>query len=199
MLLAKQAATLDWLSKGRLLLGVGIGWMREEFEFVNAPFESRGGQTVESVELMRALWTGESVDFQGKYWQLSGAAMHPVPVQGSIPIIWGGANEVTLKRVARLGDGWHPLGLGLEELESSLKRLTVLCGEHGRDPRSLTIIAGGLGRGMPLTRENLAAMEGLGVNHLLTGGRMQSADLSDYLEEMERIAEVCELKARLRT
>lgn len=189
---AKQAATLDWLSGGRLLLGVGIGWMREEFELLGAPFEDRGARAVEGVRLMRAMWSGSATSFEGRYWRLEDATMQPCPPGSAIPILWGGSNERTLRRVARLGDGWHPLGLDLQELQSALAVLARLCSETGRDPSSLQVVVSS-GPGIPLERPTLERLEGMGVSHLIAGLQSLSGDPARARRDLEATAQLCGL------
>lgn len=194
--LAHQAATLDWLTGGRLLLGIGIGWMREEFEFLHADFEKRGSRAVETVEVMRQLWKGGPVDVSSENWKLSGAVMSPRPPRGAVPIIWGGKNERTLRRVARLGDGWYPLGLDFRELEAGVNRLAGLCGAEGRDFARLTIVAS-LGRSMPVTPANVRRLRDIGVNHVVAGlTESAGAEPSRQESAWKEIADLCGLEPR---
>ncbi len=108
-LLAKQAAQVDVLSGGRLRLGVGIGWNDVEYEALNENFHDRGKRSEEQVELLRALWTNEIVDFRGRWHSVPGAGINPLPVQRPIPVWFGGGrSDGVLRRIARLGDGWFP-------------------------------------------------------------------------------------------
>ncbi|MXW29873.1 MAG: LLM class F420-dependent oxidoreductase [Chloroflexi bacterium] len=108
-LLAKQAAQVDVLSGGRLRLGVGIGWNDVEYEALNENFHDRGKRSEEQVELLRALWTNEIVDFQGRWHSIPGAGIKPLPVQRPIPTWFGGGrSDGVLRRIARMGDGWFP-------------------------------------------------------------------------------------------
>ena len=108
-LLAKQAAQVDVLSGGRLRLGVGIGWNDVEYEALNENFHDRGKRSEEQVELLRALWTNEIVDFEGRWHSIPGAGIKPLPVQRPIPIWFGGGrSDGVLRRIARMGDGWFP-------------------------------------------------------------------------------------------
>lgn len=108
-LLAKQAAQVDVLSGGRLRLGVGIGWNDVEYEALNENFHDRGKRSEEQVELLRALWTNEIVDFEGRWHSIPGAGIKPLPVQRPIPVWFGGGrSDGVLRRIARMGDGWFP-------------------------------------------------------------------------------------------
>src|SRR5262249_18077029 len=122
VLLAKQLSSLDFLTGGRVILGAGVGWMEEEFRLVGLDFASRGRRAVEMVRLMRELWTGETVDFRGEFYRVSGCRMHPRPAQATIPVVWGGHSDAALRRVARVGDGWHPTQITLDPLAHRITR-----------------------------------------------------------------------------
>ena len=110
---ARALATADYLSGGRVILGAGIGWWREEFEALGVPFEDRAARTVEALRLMREIWTRPRVEFAGRFWQVREAGgVRPQPVQRPhIPIWIGGHSDAALRRVVEIADGWHPLGL----------------------------------------------------------------------------------------
>jgi probable F420-dependent oxidoreductase len=105
-LVAKQAATLDVLSGGRLRLGVGLGWNEVEYTSLNEDFHNRGRRIAEQVQLMRMLWTQPLVDFKGRYHTIPDAGLNPMPVQRPIPVWFGGHSDEQLRRMAKLGDGW---------------------------------------------------------------------------------------------
>src|SRR5262245_619785 len=144
---AKILATLDRLSGGRIILGAGVGWLREEFEAVGAPpFEERGAVTDEYIALMRRTWTTDPVSFQGRYVSVDNVHALPKPAQpGGIPVWIGGHTDGAVRRAARLGDGWHPLimrppGLLLpDEYASRVRQLKAWAKEAGRDPESITL------------------------------------------------------------
>ncbi|MBI1737494.1 MAG: LLM class F420-dependent oxidoreductase [Candidatus Rokubacteria bacterium] len=144
---AKMLATIDVLSGGRVILGAGAGWLAEEFEALAAPpFEHRGPVTDEYLRLMRAAWTTDPVSFEGTYYRIKDVHVRPKPVQrGGIPIWIGGHTDAALRRVARLGDGWHPIGnrppalLLPDEYQAKAARLAALAREAGRDPASITL------------------------------------------------------------
>jgi probable F420-dependent oxidoreductase len=195
VLLAKQVATLDVLSGGRVILGVGAGWMREEFELVGASFADRGRRVVEMVELMRALWTGQTVQWEGRYYRVHGARMHPRPVQDRIPVVWGGHSEAALRRVARSGDGWHPTQIPLDQLRDGVRRLRRLWEEAGRDPVALLVVARP-GTTYPITPQTHAAHLEIGVTHLIADTPLRDPSMAALREEMERVADVCRLALR---
>ncbi len=145
---AKALATIDVLSGGRLTLGVGVGWMREEFEALGAPpFAERGRVTDEYLAAFRELWTAPSPEFSGDHVSFSNIAFEPKPVQRPHPPIWvGGESPPALRRAATTGDGWYPISYRtshpldtLDALKASLARLHALAREAGRDPEDIEV------------------------------------------------------------
>jgi probable F420-dependent oxidoreductase len=195
LLLAKQLASLDYLSGGRVIWGIGAGWMKEEFELIGVDFEQRGPRTVEMIALMRAMWTGETVNFEGKFFQVANCQMHPKPVQPTIPIVWGGHSDVALKRVARLGDGWHPTQITMEQLTAGVAKLGQFCLEAGRDPASVTIIARP-GRFYPINAETQAQHRALGIQQVVIDPPLDFPALEECRKEMERVAQLSGLQPR---
>lgn len=131
-LLAKQAASLDVLSGGRVILGVGAGWVEREFGYLNADFHRRGRVMDEEVRLMKSLWRDDVTDFEGEFFSMKGALSFPKPVRRDIPVWIGGNGAPSLRRAASLGDGWHPVGpdpeefgRGAEKLKESGRALTL--------------------------------------------------------------------------
>ncbi len=147
VLVAKMLATIDRLSGGRVILGAGVGWLREEFEALAAPpFEARGAVTDEYLRLMRAAWTTDPVTFEGRYYSVRAVHALPKPAQRrGIPIWIGGHTDAAVRRAATLGDAWHPIALrppGLLFPDEYAKRATELRGwaqQAGRDPKSVTL------------------------------------------------------------
>jgi len=132
ILVAKQAATLDVFSKGRVILGFGAGWAEKEFQYLNAEFSKRGRVMDESMRLMKLLWKEEVVDFEGEFFRVRGALFRPKPVRGDIPVWVGGNGPAAVRRAVALGDGWHPVGpdvedfrRGAEEIRSSGREITL--------------------------------------------------------------------------
>ncbi|MDR7545295.1 MAG: LLM class F420-dependent oxidoreductase [Armatimonadota bacterium] len=195
VLLAKQVATLDVLSDGRVILGVGAGWLREEFELVGASFADRRRRVVEMVELMRTLWTGQTVHWEGRYYRVCGARMSPRPVQDRIPVVWGGHSEAALRRAARSGDGWHPTQIPLGDLRDGVRRLRDLWQKAGRDPEGLLVVARP-GTTYPITPQTHAEHLEIGVTHLVADTPLRDPGMAALREEMERVAEVCGLRRR---
>ncbi len=132
VLVAKQAATLDILSGGRLRLGLGLGWNEFEYAAMGADMHTRGQRVEEQVRLLRQLWTQESVDYHGRWHNVRNAGSSPLPVQRPIPLWFGGQSEAAIRRVARLGDGWMPLHTSAQEGRPGLELLDRSLAEAGR-------------------------------------------------------------------
>ena len=208
---AKMLATIDVLSGGRVTVGVGVGWMREEFEALGAPdFDRRGAASDEYIRIFKALWTQDPASFHGEFYRFEAIRCLPHPVQKPYPPIWiGGHSKAALRRVARLGDGWHPVGanpaapLRPPELRALLAELHRLTEAEGRDPSSLTIsykapiydagqiVPGGAERrpfsGSPQAiADDIGVFAGLGVSELIFDFRSES--LVESLDRMARFA-----------
>ncbi len=141
VLLAKALATLDAFSNGRVLLGVGVGWAREESEAVGADFATRGRRTDEAIGAMRALWTQETSCHEGQFYSFRDAYCFPKPArQGGVPVLIGGESPAALARVARLGDGWLPYNLPVADARARIATLKEMMKREGRDPTRLRII-----------------------------------------------------------
>jgi probable F420-dependent oxidoreductase len=142
VLTAKIISTIDVLSEGRFTWGIGVGWCREEFEAIGTePFNQRGAVTDETIAVCRELWTNENPSFSGKYAKFSNIFFQPRPVQRRVPIWVGGESGPAMRRTARLGDAWYPIGTNprnrldtLKRLEAGIERLKGLTREAGRDP-----------------------------------------------------------------
>ncbi len=132
-LVAKQAATLDVLSKGRFRLGVGNGWNEVEYTALNEDFHTRGKRMEEQVEVLRLLWTQPLVTFDGRWHHIPDAGINPLPVQRPIPIWFGGSDERVLERIARLGDGWLPNSRTIERAKPMLEKIDQYLEKAGRD------------------------------------------------------------------
>jgi probable F420-dependent oxidoreductase len=138
--LAKYAATLDQISGGRLILGVGVGAMREEFEALGVPFAQRGALTNESMEIMKELWTSSDPHYKSSRWNLTGFKFAPKPMQRpAIPLWVGGSSSGALRRAATLGDGWHPTGLSPEEFRTGCEEVRKLATAARRNPDNLSM------------------------------------------------------------
>ena len=142
VVLAKEVATLDDLSRGRVELGIGVGWLREEFDALGVPWERRGARTDDYVAAMRALWSGDSVTHDGTFSSFSGVSSNPKPVDGRVPIVIGGHSDAAARRAGRIGDGFFPAGGDIAELVDIVRQTAV---DHGRDPLAIEVTAPGEG------------------------------------------------------
>jgi len=150
--LAKAAATLDVLSRGRLVLGVGVGALEQEMQAMGTPFKERGAFTDEAIAVMRVLWTQAHPTFDGRYSRFAGMPFSPKPVQTpSIPIVIGGISRAAIRRAARVGDGWQPLGFAPAALEPAIATLRDQARACGRDPSRIPV-AISMSLGVPTPR-----------------------------------------------
>ncbi|MEX0786139.1 MAG: LLM class F420-dependent oxidoreductase, partial [Dehalococcoidia bacterium] len=130
---AKEAATVDWLSNGRLDLGIGVGWLREEFEALHVPFERRGERCDAYIEVMRALWCDEVSQYESEFYSLPPTRQYPKPVQQPhVPVHIGGHSNAALRRVAEHGQGWYAFNQSPEEMRERLAKLDQLLEARGR-------------------------------------------------------------------
>jgi probable F420-dependent oxidoreductase len=150
VLVAKQAAEVDLLTRGRFRLGVGLGWNPVEYEALNKRFEDRGRRMDEQIELMRRLWTEPVVTHAGKHERVTGAGIAPLPVQRPIPVWFGAMSPPAYRRAGRLGDGWFPQVPPGPKLEEARAIVEAAAREAGRDPKALGMDGHvNLGRGGP--------------------------------------------------
>lgn len=200
-LVAKQAAEVDVLSRGRLILGVGIGWNEIEYEALGMNFKSRGKRIEEQIAVLRALWTREVVDFKGRWHRIDRAGINPLPVQRPIPVWMGGGwdrqkrvvIEVALRRIAKLADGWFTHLPPNEDGRVGMDAFRRLVEEQGRDPATVPVE----GR-LPAARSDPEAwkrgieafrnmgMTGIELNTMSAGYR----DLAEHLDALRRFREL---------
>ena len=158
LLFAKQAASLDRLSDGRLMLGLGIGWLQEEFVAMGVPFEKRGARFDDYVQAMRKVWSGEVVEHSSEFLNWTNFKSYPIPVQSPLPIIMGGNKGKIFERIARDGQGWFVPGTDIEEIKGLLAQLKKTCEEVGRDYSEVEITVMWTGQGGKAALEELAAI-----------------------------------------
>ncbi len=180
LVLAKEAASLDRLSGGRLELGIGVGWVREEADAVGVAFEDRGRRADEYIEAMRTLWREPVASFDGKHVRFDRVVCEPRPLQpDGVPIVVGGHSAAAARRAGRYGDGFYPLGVAPEKLT----RLRALVAEtavaHGRDPDRIELSL--LGTADPASAESLLA---LGASRMVIAAR--DGDLARLRSSLER-------------
>jgi probable F420-dependent oxidoreductase len=167
VLLAKQAATLDVLSAGRLTLGVGIGWSAEEFAALGVPFARRGERTAEYVAAMRTLWSDDIASFSGEFTRFEAVRVNPKPVRSRrIPVVAGGNSDAALRRVAAFADGWYGFNLPADTVAERVRTLDEYCRTRGRRLSELTV-AVSLTDGSPAMLPELARA---GVTELVIVG-----------------------------
>ncbi len=210
MLVAKMVATLDVLSRGRVILAVGVGWMEEEFRALNlSTFQDRGAVTDEYIQILRALWTAEWPTYRGRFFSFEEVRFYPKPLQKPHPPIWiGGHTKAAIRRAARMGDGWQPIGLrppaGLypEEYAKAAADLRSQAKAAGREPQAITLSfrapirftdGGAPGGRTPFAGspqqivEDIRAYQRLGVRHLIFDFAGTSADA--IVEQLHRFSE----------
>ena len=202
---AKMVTTLDVLSGGRVVFGGGLGWMREEFEAMGADFAERGRVTDEHLEMFKALCTQETASYSGRHFGISGKTFYPKPVQRPHPPIWiGGSSRAAMRRAARLGDVWFPIGVAPDDLAARLPALRRMCEDNGRPPGSVGVAMGlsleldrprteGAGVRAPLSgssteiRDDLRRYRDAGVDHAVFS--IPSRDWSHTEDSIRRLAE----------
>ena len=136
---AKQLATLDVLSGGRLILGVGVGWMKEEAEVLGMPFDHRGARSNEQLDIFSALFTDEQPGYQGDYYQIPPVKFEPKPIQSPVPVWVGGATDAAFRRVAKYGQGFHAAFQPLDVIKAEIEQIYRCCEAINRDPSELTL------------------------------------------------------------
>jgi probable F420-dependent oxidoreductase len=201
---AKLAVSVDILSKGRLLLGVGLGWIKEEYETLSVSWENRGRLFDEQIDLLRTLWRDAAPRFDGQFWQISEIGFEPKPVNGDIPLLIGGKNDISRRRAAKRGDGWHLIDMEPVEIAAARAALAEDCRTAGREPEqvptsmyaSLLIHDGGVSdeeRQFPLMGSadqivaKLFAYRTAGLDHIVLAPRgLNTAD--EYGDLFDRIA-----------
>ena len=164
--LAKWTSSIDHLSQGRLMLGLGIGWLQEEFAAIGAPFARRGKRADEYLAALKAVWTGQEVDFQGEFVRWQGFMMRPTPAQaGGVPLVIGGVSRPAIRRTVQYGNGWYVIGKEVEEYRAHMRALDEECRRQGRNRAELEITAywDYYRQGI----DSLSVYQELGVNRLL--------------------------------
>lgn len=203
---AKLVASLDRLSEGRVRLGVGAGWIPEEYATFGIEFSERGRVLDEHIACLRVLWSEENPHFEGDYYRFDNIGFEPKPVQSRLPVLIGGNSGPARRRAARLGDGWHVIDVPLPELEAGIGALRASCLEVGRDPEEVVVsmrsqvvitkesipeserFAPLMGTRSEVIRD-LLRMREIGVGHVALWPLARSRGLADYLEGVEEIAQ----------
>lgn len=184
---AKTVATMDYMTGGRVLLGVGAGWLEEEFDIVGEPFPERGPRLTEAIELMRRCWDDGPIDFAGTYFDPPPFFMEPKPVAGSrLPVICGGKTTASMRRVAQVGDGWMPSHISPPELKSRLAQLSEMLATRGRKLEDL-IVAPVPGHEVVVDADLADEYFDAGATTLLCDANF-SGTLTEALESIEAMA-----------
>ena len=207
LLLARLGANIDRLSGGRFILGVGVGWAREEFEVLGVPFEKRGAIADEYLEALVELWTKDEASYQGRFVRFENVQTGPRPISTPHPPIWvGGGSDAALRRAARFGDAWHPIRIRVSWLEKKSAELASIAQELGRSaprlcPRILLRLtetpegdARRAGEGtLEQVRADFAALEALGCPYVLldffTGDVEATRNPETYFRVLETLKE----------
>ena len=183
LVLAKEVATLDRLSGGRVVLGVGVGWLKEEFDAIGVPFDERGARTDDYVAALRALWTQAEPTYDGKFASFDRAKSNPKPAQeGGPPIVVGGHTKAAARRAGRLGDGFFPGRGALADLGPLLDEMRAAAVDAGRDPDAIEVTAGGA-----MDPEGAKPYIDLGVSRLVIPPL--GYDLATLREQLPRFAD----------
>jgi probable F420-dependent oxidoreductase len=167
VVLAKEVATLDHLSGGRVQLGVGVGWLEEEFDAIGIPFAERGRRTDDGIAAMRALWSQDQASYDGEFTSFTDCICRPRPVGGTVPVHIGGHTGVAARRAGRIGDGFFPASGSHEELAALFALVHRTAEESGRDPGAIEITCGGNGVFGPGALDEAAALAELGVDRIV--------------------------------
>ena len=182
---AKEVATIDVLSHGRVILGIGVGWLEEEFRALGIPFGERAARTAEAVRAMRSLWKDEAAPFHGKYYRWEAVESHPKPIQRpGVPIVVGGHTEMAARRAARYGDGFFPGVAEDEKLKWLLGIMRDECKKIGRDPKTIEVTSG---RAVP-TVDSVKELTDLGVSRFMVPP--PAFDPVGITEGLERLGEL---------
>ena len=194
-LVAKQAAEIDVLTGGKLRLGVGIGWNEVEYVGLNESFSNRGRRFEEQIEVLRALWSDEVIDFKGRYHTIPEAGLNPMPIQRPIPVWIGGYADVVMERIGRLADGWFPGSEPGDALEHSRSLVVESALAAGRDPSSIGM-EGRISLAPDAEDEWLRQTESwraAGATHLSINTMGRSRTPRQHIETIRRYAEVAGL------
>lgn len=187
VVLAKACATLDKLSNGRFELGIGVGWLEEEFKALGLPFAERGKRTDDYVAAMRSLWNEDKASYDGPFASFEKSIQRPQPVQsGGVPIVVGGHSKAAARRAGRLGDGFFPISATEEELVGLLEVMKQTAAEHGRDGDAIEVTVGSWSPRRD-SIDKVKELEQLGIERLIVAP--PTGKLDKLPEAMEALAE----------
>lgn len=181
VVLAKEVATLDHLSSGRMELGVGVGWLEEEFDAIGVPFAERGRRTDDGIGAMRALWSQDRATFAGEFTSFTECISRPQPVAGGVPIHIGGHSDVAARRAGRIGDGFFPAKGSHRRMGELFDLVRTTAVEVGRDPSAIEFTSGGNGVFGPAALDEATALAELGVDRIVVPAFLFYQDPTDAL------------------
>ena len=182
--MAKQAASLDFVSNGRFMLGVGIGWLKEEFEALGVPYEKRGARFDDYVAGMRKVWSEEVVEHESDFISWHGFKSYPLPIQSPFPVVMGGVKGKIFERTAQLGNGWFAPTGDPSELKTHLESLKIECDKIGRDVTEIEITCMWPGQG---GQDFLEELTSVGVGRVVVP-MMGAAEPTEHLQNIAEIA-----------
>ena len=180
--IAKQAASLDFMSGGRFMLGVGIGWLKEEFAALGVPFERRGARFDDYIQGMRKIWSGEVVEHESDFVSWHNFKSYPLPVQNPFPVVMGGVKGKIFERIAKYGNGWYAPAGDPKEMKQHLESLKRACDDIGRDMSEIEITCMWPGQG---GKDFLGQLADVGVHRVV----MPIMGAGDPVENLQKVAE----------
>jgi probable F420-dependent oxidoreductase len=187
LVLAKVTATLDYLSGGRFALGVGIGWLEEEFVAMGIPWEHRAKRTREYIEAMRKLWGEDPSSYSGEYVNFKNVRSNPKPVQGGkLPVIFGGESAPALRRVAEYGNGWCGFNLTPDEAAAKIRKIEELLKANGRKRSDIEIAVSPYSK--PITKDDLKRYRDAGADEVVLINLRPPRAEAENLADLEKIA-----------
>lgn len=187
LILAKEISSLDYLSGGRVELGIGVGWLKEEFEALGVPWERRGARTDEYVRALQALWGGTDVEFHGEFVNFDPVTCTPRPIQDRLPILVGGDSPAAIRRAAKLADGYYPGTGDFNELQKLIQAVRQAAEDQGRDPSEIKIHAHYSSFPGHDDSEEVERMRSIGVGRLMVPAFFFAGP--DGFERLERFGE----------
>jgi probable F420-dependent oxidoreductase len=202
VLLARRFATVDQFSGGRVIAGLGQGWMPQEFETANVPMRRMGAGLDETVAAMRACWGPDPVAYEGRFYRIAPSEVNPKPVQAHLPILIGAMTPAGVRRAARIADGINPIAFSEEQVLGLVEEFRAAAREHGRDPDALTVVVRAnvpltgapmgddrpyLGGSPAQAAADLAGLRKAGIDHVLFANTVSGADLDEQLDLLAQL------------
>lgn len=181
VVLAKELATLDQLSRGRLELGIGVGWLEEEFDAIGVPFADRGSRTDDYIAAMRALWTQDKASHHSEFADFTDCILAPKPAQGTVPVHVGGHTDIAARRAGRLGDGFFPAKGSHADLDRLFTLVRDTAKEHGRDGSKIEMTTGGNGAVGGNALDEVKALADIGTDRVILPSFLFFSDTADAL------------------